>query len=302
MFASMLSELRDLRAEAACELSLCEKDKREVASWDSYSNLTQRGSALNQQLATLQAGPLSIREDEPSESAMGESLSMLKAERKAIQDLIDQNKLQIEQWFGSESDSNELYEFRSLQDRRRRHMESHLEGYETQLDELDRKILRIEDPEKASAEEAVHEQQRSQVFALTLGATESPVKDNCFYVPVAGLDKDARWCMAVANLANKEEIPIAEQIEETTASIQLHCSLIEEYSEWEEILSTKVDRLHERIQAMGEDADSDEIDEMRTMKDEMDSVREKRQGAEKALKEAKVSLEDLHAEAGVSSA
>ena len=79
----------------------------------------------------------------------------------------------------------ESYEFRSMMDRRRRHVEAHLEGYEKQARELDAKILRIQDPQKALEEEHERDAHARKVYALTLGCDEAEVPIAVAAMPLA---------------------------------------------------------------------------------------------------------------------
>lgn len=88
----------------------------------------------------------------------------------------------------------DTYEFRSMMDRRRRHVEAHLEGYEKQARDLDAKILRIQDPQKAIQAEEARDKHARKVYALTLGCEEAEVPIAVAAMPLAS---EVTWHISV---------------------------------------------------------------------------------------------------------
>jgi chromosome segregation ATPase len=191
-----------------------------------------------------------------------------------------QGTAQLKEWCNVHDgeEFSDTYEFRSMMDRRRRHVEAHLEGYEKQARELDTKILRIQDPQKAIRAEHERDAHARKIYALTLGCDEAEVPVAVAAMPLASEAFQADPERAIACIMEaREELSHEEQVEEAECSIERHSALIEQYQEWCEVLQIKIRRLESRCEAAGDDTAvvEDEISDLHTLNGEYESVREK---------------------------
>jgi len=222
-----------------------------------------------------------------------------------VNELVAQSEAQLLDWTSMEDLGDDLaatYEFRSLQSRRQRHVQAHLEGHHKKLRELDMKILRIKDPKAAAAADGVKAQQARKVYSLTMGCDEGEVPLSVAAMPLAAkaFDADSERCTAVALITEnqEEELSLTDKIENAEEKIAQTGSLIEQYTEWEEALVTKVEKLKRRCDLCDNDEEivSEELEDMHTMSGELEDVREKLQASKDARIKAEATLKCLSAE------
>lgn len=230
--------------------------------------------------------------------------NLLVAEREAVHELVAQSEAQLLDWTSMEDMGDDLtatYEFRSLQSRRQRHVQAHLEGHHKKIRELDMKILRIKDPKAAAAADEVKALHARKVYSLTMGCEEDEVPLSVAAMPLAAkaFDADSERCTAVALIAeDQEELSLTEQIANAEEKIAQTGSLIEQYTEWNEALVSKVEKLKRRCDLCDNDEEivSEELEDMYTMKGELEDVREKLQASKDARIKAEETLKCLSAE------